>query len=169
MVLLGAILAGFLLPELAKRRAVAESMKFAFASALVLLPVFSCGTVVLNVFGSFFVKTLFSPEFAGARDLIVLQTIGDGLRVLALPFHYLIISRGLLKVALLNELLTPLITVSVYLVLVSSAGRTAVMYGHVASGIGLVCLVALELGLFFRRKGGTRADLDVMHEVFPGS
>lgn len=107
-----------------------KKMLNVFTAILILLILSSLTLIILK---DWVILVLFSSEFASISSFVILQTIGDFLKVLLSLVVVICLAKGYWQIALYSELLQAIILYTITIILLPQYGMNALMYAYMMS------------------------------------
>lgn len=115
-------LSTYYLPVLAKTKSY-EQLKFELAQTIKLvLPLVILSAAVVYVLRDFIILILFTSEFKGARELFLIQLIGDVIKILSYVYAYPMLAKGKIRFFIFTELLFGVTLVALAFSLIKFSG-----------------------------------------------
>ena len=107
-----------------------KKMLNVFTAILILLILSSLTLIILK---DWVILVLFSSEFSSISSFVILQTIGDFLKVLLSLVVVICLAKGYWQIALYSELLQAIILYTITIILLPQYGMNALMYAYMMS------------------------------------
>jgi len=115
-------LSTYFMPKLAKLKSVGEIQKEIHSVVLVILPAIMIMSLSIYFSRDFIIQILFTSEFVKARDLFMVQLIGDVLKIWSWIYAYPMLSRAAVKWYVSTEIVFCLVWVIMSFVLIRLMG-----------------------------------------------
>ncbi|PDP91091.1 O-antigen flippase [Enterobacter cloacae] len=112
----------YFMPKLAKLKSVDEIQKEIHSVVLVILPVIIAMSLCIYFTRDWIIQILFTNEFSKARDLFMIQLVGDVLKIWSWIYAYPMLSRAAVKWYVSTEIAFAFVWVALSLFLINMMG-----------------------------------------------